>query len=106
MPLIQTSRRFIADAADVRDMTGDDVVDESTVSDRYAVTIPSPVRDRLDIEPGDTVRWRVTEAGELSVEVVKRQFGVLADFEPADMGETHAAEDHDLVAADPRDRSE
>lgn len=80
-----------------------DVVDETTVSDRYAVTIPSPIRDRLDIEPGDTVRWRVAEDGNLSVEVVKQRYGVLADFEPVDMGETHAADDHDLVAVDPAD---
>lgn len=102
---MQTSMRFIVEAAEGHDMASDDVVDETTVSDRYAVTIPSPIRDRLDIEPGDTVRWRVTETGDLSVEVVKQRFGVLTDFEPADMGETHAAEDHDLVAVDTGDDS-
>lgn len=82
-------------------MAANDLVDETTVSDRYAVTIPSEIRHRLDIEPGDNIRWRVTESGELTVEVIKQRYGVFSDFEPVDMGPTNAAEDHDVGAVEP-----
>lgn len=84
-------------------MAADDVVDETAVSDRFAVTIPATVRDRLDIEPGDRIRWRVTGADEIVVEVVRQRYGVFDDFEPVDIGETHAAEDHDLGVVESRD---
>ncbi len=86
-------------------MATNEFVDETTVSDRYAVTIPSAVRHRLDIEPGDKIRWRVTEAGDLAVAVVKQRYGVLADFEPVDMGDTHAADDHDTGAVESPEHS-
>ena len=82
-------------------MAANDLVDETTVTDRYAVTIPSDVRHRLDIEPGDKIRWRVTDAGDLTLEVVKRRHGVFSDFEPVDMGPTNAVDDHDIGTVDP-----
>lgn len=85
-------------------MATDEPVDETTVSDRYAVTIPSTIRDRLGIDPGDKIRWKVTDDGDLEVVVVKQCYGVLEDFEPVDMGETHAAEDHDIGAVESRTR--
>ncbi|PSQ21921.1 AbrB family transcriptional regulator [Halobacteriales archaeon QS_9_67_17] len=86
-------------------MATDEQVDETTVNDRYAVTIPAVIRRRLDIEPGDKVRWTLTDDGELSVELVGQRLGVFEDFEPVDMGEGNAAEDHDEYAAgyEPRD---
>jgi AbrB family looped-hinge helix DNA binding protein len=75
-------------------------VDETAVSDRYAVTIPSSVRERLGIGPGDRVRWRVTEEEELAVEVVREREGAFDDFEPFDIGETNAAADHDTEFVD------
>ena len=42
---------------------------ETTVSDRGMVTIPAALRRRLDIEPGDKLRWEADD-GELTVEVV------------------------------------
>lgn len=83
-------------------MVANELVDETTVNDRYAVTIPSTVRHRFDIEPGDKVRWQLTELGELTIEVVKQRYGVFADFEPVDMGPTHAATDHDTGALESR----
>lgn len=59
--------------------------DETKVNDRGGVTIPSEVRDALDIEAGDKLRWTV-EAGVLSVEVVHQEEGVFEDFEPTPMG--------------------
>lgn len=84
-------------------MASDRQTDETTVNDHYAVTVPAPIRNRLDIEPGDKVRWTVTDDGELEIDVVKQSRGVLEGFEPVDMGETHAAEDHDIGAVEPRE---
>lgn len=68
---------------------------ETTVNDRFAVTVPAPIRNRLDIEPGDKIRWTLSEDGDLGVNVVKQSQNVLEGFEPVDMGETNAADDHD-----------
>jgi len=32
-------------------MAADDLTDTTTISDRYAVTVPAAIRQRLDIEP-------------------------------------------------------
>ena len=66
--------------------------EETTVSDRGMVTIPADLRRRLDIEPGDKLRWNTDEEGALSVEVVHQREGVFDDFEPVDAGETNAVE--------------
>ena len=87
--------RFITDGARVYRMATEEASDETTVSERYAVTIPSAVRRRLDVQPGDKVRWTVSEGGGVEVEITRRRPGAFADFEPVDMGETHAATDHD-----------
>lgn len=65
---------------------------ETKVSDRGMVTIPAALRRRLDIEPGDKLRWTTDDAGALSVEVVHQREGVFDDFEPVDVGETNAVE--------------
>lgn len=66
--------------------------EETKVSDRGMVTIPAELRRRLDIEPGDKLRWETDDEGRLSVEVVHQREGVFDDFEPADVGETNAVE--------------
>lgn len=53
--------------------------EETTVNDQGMVTIPAALRRRLDIEPGDKLRWNVTENGELTVEVVKQGYGAFDD---------------------------
>ena len=50
--------------------------EETTVSDRGMVTIPADLRRRLDIEPGDKLRWTTDEDGALSVEIVHQREGV------------------------------
>lgn len=72
---------------------------ETTVNDRGGTTIPSEIRESLDIDSGDTIRWRVTDDGTLSVEVVKQETGVFDDFEPASMGGDGAA-GHDMTGAE------
>lgn len=66
--------------------------EETTVSDRGMVTIPADLRQRLDIEPGDKLRWTSDTEGVLSVEIVHQREGVFDDFEPVDAGETNAVE--------------
>ncbi|MFC6768569.1 AbrB/MazE/SpoVT family DNA-binding domain-containing protein [Natrinema soli] len=65
----------------------------------HSVTVPAAVRRELDIESGDKIRWRVTEDGTLSVEVVTQRYGAFSKFDPVGIGyETDAANDHDLIA--------
>jgi AbrB family looped-hinge helix DNA binding protein len=81
-------------------MGTEEAADETTVTDRYAVTVPAVIRERLDVEPGDKLRWAVSDDGELTVEVVKQRRGVFEDFEPADLGDTDAAADHSTFGLD------
>ena len=75
--------------------------DETTVNESYSVTVPAAVRREAGVEAGDKLRWRVTETGTLSVELVKQHYGAFAELTPVDIGEsTNAAEDHDLIAGD------
>ena len=66
--------------------------EETKVSDRGMVTIPADLRRRLDIEPGDKLRWTTDEEGNLYVEIVHQREGVFDDFEPVDVGEANAVE--------------
>ncbi len=66
--------------------------EETKVGDQGMVTIPADLRRRLDIEPGDKLRWTTNEEGDLSVEIIHQREGVFDDFEPVDAGETDAAE--------------
>jgi len=78
--------------------------EETTVSDRGMVTIPADLRRRLDIKPGDKLRWETDEAGNLSVEVVKQRYGAFeGDDVKAPMG-GDGLETHDLTG-DERDSS-
>jgi antitoxin PrlF len=73
-------------------MASNQVTDETTVNDSHSVTVPSEIREALGIEPGDKLRWHLTDDGKLSVEVVKQRYGVLDNIEPVDVGETNAVE--------------
>ncbi|MYL15322.1 AbrB/MazE/SpoVT family DNA-binding domain-containing protein [Halorubrum terrestre] len=70
--------------------------EETKVSDRGMVTIPADLRRRLDIEPGDKLRWNADEKGNLSVEIVKQRYGAFDDFDPVSMG-GGGSETHDLA---------
>lgn len=60
--------------------------DETKVNDRGGTTIPADIREALDIDTGDKLRWSVSDEGELTVEVVKQETGVFEDFEPMSLG--------------------
>lgn len=72
--------------------------EKTTVSDAGTVTIPAALRRRLDIEPGDTLQWSVDD-GNLTVEVVKQEYGAFDDFEPVPMG-GDGTETHDLAGSE------
>lgn len=65
---------------------------ETTVNGSFAATIPAAVRDRVDLEPGDRLRWDVDEEGRLVATIVRERYGAAEDLEPIDMGETNAVE--------------
>lgn len=78
-------------------MATDDAPQETKVSDRGMVTIPAALRRRLDIEPGDKIRWDSDDDGNLSVEVVKQRYGAFDDDDlKAPMG-GDGQETHDLA---------
>lgn len=65
---------------------------ETTVEEGYSVTVPAEVRERVDLEPGDRLRWEVTDDGRLVAEVVRERYGAAEDLDPVDLGETDALE--------------
>ncbi|QCC60854.1 AbrB/MazE/SpoVT family DNA-binding domain-containing protein [Natrinema thermotolerans] len=69
-----------------------EIEEETTVSARGGVTIPSLVRDQLGIEEGDKLRWHLDDDDDLQIEVVHQREGVFDDIEPIDMGETNAVD--------------
>lgn len=69
---------------------------ETTVGDEYSVTLPPNLRDRLDIRPGDKLRWKKTDEGDLRVEVVRQRYGAFDDAESVDLG-VDSLEAHDLA---------
>lgn len=62
-------------------MSRGETVEETTVSDSGMVTVPASLRQRLDIEPGDKLRWSTNDEGKLTVEVVKQRYGAFEDDE-------------------------
>jgi bifunctional DNA-binding transcriptional regulator/antitoxin component of YhaV-PrlF toxin-antitoxin module len=73
---------------------------ESKVSGNQA-NIPAHIRRELDIDDGDTLRWRVEEDGSLRVEVVQQRTGTFSDFEGYDGDqETDVTADHDAWGVD------
>lgn len=60
-------------------MSTEEGPEETTVSDRGMVTIPAALRRRLDIEPGDKLRWDTDKDGTLTVEVVRQRYGAFED---------------------------
>jgi AbrB family looped-hinge helix DNA binding protein len=60
-------------------MAAEDGPQETTVSDRGMVTIPAALRQHLDIESGDKIRWTTDDEGNLSVEVLKQRYGAFQD---------------------------
>lgn len=71
-------------------MTTDD--NETTVNESYSVTVPARIRERVDLEPGDRLRWAVEGDGRLVAEIVRERYGASESLDPIDMGETDAVD--------------
>jgi antitoxin component of MazEF toxin-antitoxin module len=77
-------------------MSSERVDSESKVSGNQA-NIPASIRDELDIDDGDRLRWHVEDDGILRVSVVQQRRGTFAEFdgyggeEPTDVEEEHDA---------------
>lgn len=67
-------------------MSSPEVSDETTVNGSYSVTVPAAIRSALDVQPGDTLRWTLTDEGELQVSVVEQEHGALSALDPVDVG--------------------
>ncbi|WP_254823919.1 AbrB/MazE/SpoVT family DNA-binding domain-containing protein [Haloglomus halophilum] len=81
-------------------MATQETPEETKVSDSGVVTVPASIRRRLDIEPGDKLRWHTEDDGTLSVEVVRERYGAFEDDDlQADLGgdglETHDLSGHE-----------
>ena len=66
--------------------TDGNATDETVVNENYAATVPARVRERVDVRPGDKLRWTATEDGDLRVEVVRQRHGALDDLDPVHLG--------------------
>lgn len=77
-------------------MAADEDATETVVSAQGDVTVPDSLRQTLDIEPGDKLRWTLDANGAIRVEVIDRQSDTFEDFEPVSMG-GGGTEDHDLA---------
>ncbi|GEM_PF-441178 len=78
-----------------------EVEDETTVNESYSVTVPAAVRREAGVEAGDKIRWHVDNEGDLSITLVKQQYGAFSELDPVDIDEaTDAADDHDLIAGE------
>ncbi|WP_135664998.1 AbrB/MazE/SpoVT family DNA-binding domain-containing protein [Halorhabdus rudnickae] len=75
-------------------MDSDRVDAESTVSGNQT-NIPPYIRNELDIDDGDTLRWHV-ESGTVRITVVHQCRGTVSDFDGYDGEETtDVVEEHD-----------
>lgn len=78
---------------------GDPSDTETTLDEHYTVTVPAKLRERLDLEPGNRLRWTVTDDGRLLGEVVRERYGVAEELDPIDIEEeTDAVVDTEELA--------
>jgi antitoxin PrlF len=49
----------------------EDIDTETVVGADYTVEVPASFREELALEPGDTVRWDVTDGGRLLLDIVE-----------------------------------
>lgn len=81
-------------------MSSEGVDSESKVSGNQA-NIPARIRRELDIDDGDTLRWKIEDDGTLRVQVVQQRSGSFCDFDGYDGDrETDAATEHDAWGVD------
>jgi bifunctional DNA-binding transcriptional regulator/antitoxin component of YhaV-PrlF toxin-antitoxin module len=81
-------------------MSSEGVDSESKVSGNQA-NIPARIRRELDIDDGDTLRWRIEDDVTLRVQVVQQRSGTFGDFDGYDGAErTVVTDKHDAWGVD------
>jgi len=81
-------------------MSSEGVDSESKVSGNQA-NIPAHIRQKLDINDGDKLRWQIEDDGTLRVEVVQQRRGTFRDFDGYDGDQaTAVTTDHDAWGVD------
>ncbi len=86
-------------------MVTQETPEETKVSDSGVVTVPASIRQRLDIEPGDKLRWHTEDDGSLSVEIVRERYGAFEGAETATF-EDDPVETHDTASFTPPEESD
>lgn len=82
-------------------MSSETVDSESKVSGNQA-NIPARIRQELDIDDGDKLRWHIEDSGTLRVQVVQQRSGTFSNFDGYEGDETTAVEEeHDTWGVDP-----
>ena len=79
--------------------------EETKVSDSGVVTVPASLRRRLDIEPGDKLRWSTDDDGNLTVEVVRQRYGAFEGAETTTFDDD-PLDTHDTAAYGPPEQSD
>ena len=79
--------------------------EETKVSESGVVTIPAALRRRIDIEPGDKLRWSIDADGNLSVEIVRQRYGAFEGAETTTF-EDDPLDTHDLGGYTPPEGSD
>jgi antitoxin component of MazEF toxin-antitoxin module len=81
-------------------MSREGVGSESKVSGNQA-NIPARIRQELDIDDGDKLRWHIKDGGTLCVQVVQQRSGTFDDFDGYDgESETEVTDEHDAWGVD------
>ena len=86
-------------------MTTQDPAEETKVSDSGVVTVPAALRRRLDIEPGDKLRWSADDDDNLTVEVVRQRYGAFEGAETTTFDDD-PLDTHDTAGYTPPERSD
>lgn len=82
-------------------MSSERVDSESTVSGNQA-NIPACIRRELEIDGGDTLRWRIEDDATLRVRVVQQRSGTFSEFDGYDGDrETDVESEHDAWGINP-----
>jgi len=82
-------------------MSSESVDSESKVSGNQA-NIPARIRQELDIDDGDKLRWHIEDSGTLRVQVVQQRSGTFSNFDGYEGDEATAVkEEHDTWGVDP-----
>ncbi|MDS0284503.1 AbrB/MazE/SpoVT family DNA-binding domain-containing protein [Haloarcula onubensis] len=82
-------------------MSSESVDSESKVSGNQA-NIPARIRQELDIDDGDKLRWHIEDSETLRVQVVQQRSGTFSNFDGYEGDKATAVEsEHDTWGVDP-----